>query len=539
MPTLTKEEQIRADTDRLHQMGYAQQLFRDMGGFSNFAISFTIISVLTGGLTLYGYGLNHGGPQQMGIGWLLVGAMVLVVAAAMAQLASALPTAGALYYQAAKLGNKHWGWITGWFNLIGQITITTGIVFGNAIFAAALLNALFNYPADLTTTPGKIGVIAIFAILLAVQATINHVGVRLAARVADISVWWHIGVIAVLLVTVGILHPLHPLSYAFTQSYNQSGFGSPIYAFLVGLLLAQWTFTGYDASAHVTEETVNPAKRAPWGIMHSVFWSLIFGYLMLIVLTLAIPDLAKTAASTNPVLDIVKNALGTTGGLLLFSGFVVAQAFCGLSSITSNSRMLFAFSRDGALPGSKWLHVVSKKYRTPARAIWVAAIVAFIPALAQFPVPAIYSIVVSISVIGLYVSYVIPVLLALLYPNRWKPGPWNLGRYWPIVGWVAVAWVAFISVVLMLPEFSAPWTGDLIGWLTASGTWAGPAVVIFLVIGGLYYLLWGKNNYTGPVIMGSEDEMRRLEQEAEKGSIYREPGASEPTPVLRPEPQTV
>ncbi len=493
MPAATKEEQIRADTARLHQLGYAQQLFRDMGGFSNFAISFTIISVLTGGLTLYSYGLNHGGPQQMGIGWLLVGAMVLVVAAAMAQLASALPTAGALYYQAAKLGNKHWGWITGWFNLIGQITITTGIVFGNAIFAAALLNALWNYPSDLTTTSGKVGVIAIFAVLLAVQATINHVGVRLAARAADISVWWHIGVIGVLLVAVGLLHPLHPLSYAFTQSYDQSGFGSPLYAFLVGLLLAQWTFTGYDASAHVTEETVNPARRAPWGIVNSVFWSLIFGYLMLLALTLAIPDLAATAKSGNPVLDIVKTALGSTGGLLLFAGFVIAQAFCGLSS----------------------------------------------PALAQFPVPAVYSIVVSISVIGLYVSYVIPVLLALIYPKRWTPGPWNLGRYWPIVGWVAVVWVAFISVVLMLPEYKADYSGDIIGWLTATGTWAGPSVAIFLVLGGLYYLLWGRHHYTGPIMMGSEDEMKRMESEVERGSIYREPGVSERAPAAQPEPQHV
>jgi amino acid transporter len=372
-------------------------------------------------------------------------------------------------------------------------------------------------------------------VVLAVQGTNNDVGVGRAAGAADISVWWHIGVIAVLLVAVGLLHPLHPLTYVFTQSYNASGFGSPLYAFLVGMLLAQWTFTGYDASAHVTEETVNPATRAPWGIVNSVFWSLIFGYLMLIALTLAIPDLAKTAASPNPVLDIVKNALGSSGGLLLFTGFVVAQAFCGLSSITSNSRMLFAFSRDGALPGSKWLHVVSKKYRTPARAIWVAAIIAFIPMVAQFPVPAIYSIVVSISVIGLYVSYVIPVLLALIYPDRWKPGPWNLGRYWPIVAWAAVIWVAFISIVLMLPEYSANYTGDVIGWLTATGTWAGPAVAIFLIIGGLYYLLWGKNHYNGPIIMGSEDEMRRMEVDVEKGSIYHEPTVTEPAPTLTPQ----
>src|SRR2546428_5005228 len=149
MPTVTKEEQIRADTARLHQMGYAQQLFRDMGGFSNFAISFTIISVLTGGLTLYSYGLNHGGPRQMGIGWLVVGIAVLVVAAAMAQLASALPTAGALYYQAAKLGNKHWGWITGWVNLIGHGTITSRPGHGKALFAAALFNSLCGHPRGL------------------------------------------------------------------------------------------------------------------------------------------------------------------------------------------------------------------------------------------------------------------------------------------------------------------------------------------------------------------------------------------------------
>ena len=538
MPTsLTKEEQIRADTARLHQMGYAQQLFRDMGGFSNFAISFTIISVLTGGLTLYGFGLNHGGPQQMGIGWLFIGAMVMIVAMAMAQLASALPTAGALYYQAAKLGNKHWGWITGWFNLAGQVTISTGIIYGNAIFAAALLTALFNYPSDLTTTAGKLGTIGLFALFLLVQATLNHVGVRLAARIADISVWWHIAVIGVLLVSVGLLHPLHPLSYVFSQSYNNSGFGSPIYAFLVGLLLAQWTFTGYDASAHVTEETVNPAKRAPWGIVNSVFWSWVFGYIMLIALTVAIPDLAKTAASSNPVLDIVTHALGTNGGLILFFGFVVAQWFCGLSSITSNSRMLFAFSRDGALPGSTWLHVVSKKYRTPARCIWVAAVIAFIPALAQFPVPPVYSIVVSISVIGLYVSYVIPVLLALVYPNRWKPGPWNLRQWWKPVAVLAIVWVAVISVILMLPEYAVPadFKGNVIDWLNTTGAWAGPAMAIFLVVGGLYYLLYGRHHYTGPIIMGSEDEMRRIEQDVEKGSIYHEPTVTTPGPSLEPQ----
>ncbi len=529
--TPTREAQISADIQQLHGLGYAQQLFRDMGGFSNFAISFTIISVLTGGLTLYGYGLQHGGPRQMGIGWLLVGVMVMIVAAAMAQLASALPTAGALYYQAAKLGNKHWGWIAGWFNLIGQVTITTGIVFGNAIFAAALLNAVFNYPSDITAFSGQVGVVSLFGIFLLVQAIINHIGVRLAARAANLSVWVHILTILALVVFVGLLHPLHDLGYVFKQSYNSSGFGSPLYAFLLGLLLAQYTFTGYDASAHVTEETVNPAVRAPWGIVNSVFWSLVFGYLMLLALTVAIPDLGKTAASSNPVLDIVTNALGTTGGRLLFFGFVLAQGFCGLSSITSNSRMLFAFSRDGALPFSGWLHTISTKYRTPARCIWVAATLAFLPGLLQFKIGPIFSIVTAISVIGLYISYVLPVLLALIYPDRWKPGPWNLGRWWPVIAWLAVAWTVVISIVLILPEFQADFKSwaipDVAAWLTAAGAWAGPAVAIFLLLGGIYYLAYGKDHYTGPRIMGSEDEMRRQEEQLEKASIYHEaPGPS-------------
>ncbi len=528
MPTnLTKDEQIHADIQELHGLGYVQQLFRDMGGFSNFAISFTIISVLTGGLTLYGYGLGHGGPQQMGIGWLLVGVMVMFVAAAMGQLASALPTAGALYYQAAKLGNKHWGWIAGWFNLIGQVTITTGIVFGNAIFAAALLNALFNYPSDITTFSGQVGVVSLFGIFLLVQATINHVGVRLAAYAAQVSVWVHIATILALVIFVGLLHPIHDLGYVFKTSYNSSGFGSPLYAFLLGLLLAQYTFTGYDASAHVTEETVNPAVRAPWGIVNSVFWSLVFGYLMLLALTVAIPDLAKTAASSNPVLDIVTNALGTTAGRVLFFGFVLAQGFCGLSSITSNSRMLFAFSRDGALPFSNWLHVVSRKFRTPARCIWVAAILAFLPGVAQFKVQPLFFIVTAISVIGLYISYVIPVFLALIYPNRWKPGPWNLGRWWRPIAWIAIAWVVVISIVLVLPEFQADLKsfapGDVITWLNSAGAWAGPAVAIFLLLGGAYYLLYGQFHYTGPRIMGSEEDMRRQEEQLEKESIYHEP----------------
>src|SRR6202022_5035728 len=151
-----------SDVQTLHRLGYAQELLRRMSGFSNFAVSFTIISILSGCLTLYGFGMNAGGPIVMNIGWPLVGIFVTLVGLAMAEVCSSFPTAGGLYYWAAKLGGNNsaaWSWFTGWFNLLGQVAVTAGIDFGLAYFADFLLNLLFGYP----TTP--IAIIPIYAVV--------------------------------------------------------------------------------------------------------------------------------------------------------------------------------------------------------------------------------------------------------------------------------------------------------------------------------------------------------------------------------------
>src|SRR5438477_6187904 len=140
----------KSDEERLHELGYAQELLRKMGGFSNFAISFTIISVLSGCLTLFYFGMNTGGPIAINIGWPLVGIMVTLVGLSMAEVCSSYPTAGGLYYWSAKLAKKNapaWSWFTGWFNLLGQFGITAGIDFGLAFFSQGLLHLVFNYPA--------------------------------------------------------------------------------------------------------------------------------------------------------------------------------------------------------------------------------------------------------------------------------------------------------------------------------------------------------------------------------------------------------
>src|SRR4051812_45319611 len=209
------------DEKRLAELGYKQELERRMGGFQNFAISFTIISILSGALTLYGTGINYGGPMQQSIGWPIVSVFVLVVALSMSELASAYPTAGGLYWWASKMGGAVWGWFTGWFNLIGQVAITAGIDYGAATFTTALLNFWFGYTND----PHHI--IYAYIAILALHATLNIFGVRLVARLNDISAYWHVigvAIIAIVLIVVPDRH--QDLSFVFTKTVNNSGFSS-------------------------------------------------------------------------------------------------------------------------------------------------------------------------------------------------------------------------------------------------------------------------------------------------------------------------
>ncbi len=363
-----------SDEEELHTLGYAQELLRRMSGFSNFAVSFTIISILSGCLTLYFYGMTTGGPAVIVWGWPFVGIMTLFVGLAMAEVCSSYPTAGGLYYWAAKLAKKNgpaWSWFTGWFNFLGQVAVTAGIDFGAAFFINAFLNLQWGVSTAHWVT------ILIFAIVLAVHGLLNQFGIRLVALLNDVSVWWHItGVL--IIVGVLVFVPSHhlPAGTVFGHYVNDTGLHVPaIYIILIGLLLAQYTFTGYDASAHMTEETHSAASSGPRGIVMSIVVSLIAGWVLLIGLTFAIQhyEAERLSATGVPPAQIFIDAVGKTGGELLLLIAIGAQLFCGMSSVTANSRMIYAFSRDGALPGSDLWHRVNKRTRTPTNAIWLAA----------------------------------------------------------------------------------------------------------------------------------------------------------------------
>jgi amino acid permease (GABA permease) len=502
--------QVRsADEQRLHELGYTQELARSMSGFSNFAVSFSIISVLSGCLTLYGFGMSTGGPAEIIWGWPVVGLMTLFVGLAMAEVCSSYPTAGGLYYWAARLAPRQGpaaSWFTGWFNFLGQVAVTAGVDFGAAFFTNALLEMQFGFSA----TPAH--TILVFAVILVIHGVLNTLGVRLVAVFNNVSVWWHLlGVLVI--VGVLVLVPSHhaSASFVFTHFVNKTGFSHPFYVALIGLLLAQYTFTGYDASAHMTEETQDAARSGPRGIVMSIVVSLGAGWVLLLGLTFAIQNYngELTSPTGVPPAQIFIDAIGNTGAKFLLLIVIGAQFFCGMASVTANSRMIYAFSRDGALPGSRLWHRINSRTRTPTNAVWFAAAGAFLLGLPDLWNSTAYAAVTSVSVIGLYIAYAIPVLLRLRQGEAFEPGPWSLGRWSRPVGVVAVGWTAVISVLFMLPSTSP---------ITATSfNYTPVAVLVVLGFAGVWWLVSARHWFTGPKVQGTPEELAAIEHELELG----------------------
>jgi amino acid permease (GABA permease) len=504
----SRTEHQDQDTSRLHQLGYAQELARHMSGFSNFAVSFTIISILSGCLTLYGFGLNTGGPAVIVWGWPFVGLMTLFVGLAMAEVCSSFPTAGGLYYWAAKLAKKNsaaWSWFTGWFNFLGQVAVTAGIDFGAAFFLNAFLDLQFGFD----TRPWH--TILLFGLILLLHGALNQFGVRIVALLNDVSVWWHVIGVAVIVGVLAFVPDNHQsASFVFTEFVNNTGWQSSLYVALIGLLLAQYTLTGFDASAHMTEETRDASRAGPRGIVMSIVVSVVAGWVLLIGLTFAIQsyDNALAAPDTGvPPAQIFIDAVGETGGKLLLLIAIGAQLFCGMASVTANSRMIFAFSRDGALPGSAFWHRINGRTRTPTNAIWLAAGGAFLLGLPYLWNVTAYAAVTSIAVIGLYIAYVLPTFLRLRQGEDFEPGPWHLGRWSRPIGIIAVAWVAFITVLFMLPQVS-PVTAETFNYTPI-------AVLVVLGFAGIWWLVSARNWFTGPKVQGSPEELAAAERELE------------------------
>jgi amino acid permease (GABA permease) len=481
-----------SDEELLAQLGYKQELRRKLSGFSNFAVSFSIISILAGAITSYSIAMTAGGPLAITLGWLFVGVMVTLVALAMAEICSVYPTAGGLYWWASALAKRNkaaWAWFVGWFNFLGEVAVTAAIDFGAAITTSAFFSLTFDMKVTTTRT------FLVFLVIIVAHGLLNTFGVNLVRLLSDVSAWWHLVGVAVIVGVLAVVPDRHkPISEVFFEVKNATGFGfagASVYAVLIGLLMAQYTYTGYDASAHVAEETHDAARAAPRGIVLSVVVSVIAGFFLLFAITWSIQDYGaeQTTSLGLPPAQIFIDATSKGVGTFLLFICVVAQFFCGMASVTANSRMAYAFSRDGALPGSRFWKQVNARTGTPTNSIWLCAACSTLLVLPSLWNTTAYLAVTSIAVIGLYIAYATPVLLRRLNPD-FQAGPWNLGTWSALVGWLAIAWVVVICVLFVLPTASPITTTNFNYTIVA----------VAVVLGGawLYWQLSARHWFTGP-----------------------------------------
>ena len=475
------------DIRTLERMGYKQELLRRMSGFSNFAISFSIICILAGGISSFHLALCATGGASIGIGWPVGGLIALAVALTMGQVASAFPTAGGLYHWSSILGGKGWGWATAWFNLVGLVTVLAAINVGFYEFVVGAWGAI---DPEFSRPPDWVQHLSVGAITLS-QALLNHRAPRLTIQLTDFSGWWILLVSVVL--TICLLSSVDNWDFGrLVRFSNHSGLPvaegdvGPVWPrtdnipwlFCLGLLLPLYTITGFDASAHTAEETIGASRQVPRGIVRSVIVSGVFGWIMLCAAVLAIPDMDQAArAGSGAFFSTLFTDLPTWQARALVASIALAQYLCGLATVTSASRMVYAFARDGGLPASGWLRRVDSN-GVPGPAIWVLTI----GSLAFTWHTPVYATITLVTTIFLYISYAMPTISGLIVHRHVAWGPWNLGAWYHPLSVVAIA-----GCVLLVFLGTAP-PNEEAGYLLAG------FVALLLII----WFGWQRKRFHGP-----------------------------------------
>uniref|UniRef100_A0A0E0CCW4 Amino acid permease n=1 Tax=Oryza meridionalis TaxID=40149 RepID=A0A0E0CCW4_9ORYZ len=414
-------DQVDPDSLRLHQLGYKQELKRGLSVLSNFAFSFANISVMMGVTTTYNTGLRYGGPVSMTLGWLVVAVFNGCVALSMAEICSAYPTSGGLYYWSAKLAGKEWAslasWVTGWFNVVGQWAAIASVDFSLAQLLQVIILLSTGGANGGGYMASKYTVLAIYAFILILHGIINSLPIEWLSLFGHVGAIWNAAGIFVLTILIPAVAKDRPnIEFVFTHLNTENGMGihDKAYILAVGLLMSQYSVIGYDTSAHMVEETKNADRSGPIGIITSVLFATVFGWIYLLALTSVVTDIPYLLSPSNDAGGYaIAQALYTAfhrrygsgvGGIVCLGAVAVAVFLCGIACVTSNSRMAYAFSRDGAMPLSRvWYRV--NKHEVPLNVVWLGVAVAFVMAL----------------------------------------------TYGVVVGWVGVVWVATVTVLFSLP----------------------------------------------------------------------------------------
>jgi urea carboxylase system permease len=430
-------------------LGIKPELRRTLGFLSNFAIAFSFISVSTGTYGNFGVGLSQAGPAFFW-SWPIVIIGQFIVALVFAELASHFPVAGSIYQWSKRLSNRTLGWFTGWFYFWAQVVTVTAV----AVIVAFVIDGIHG-PVGETAfldTPDPTGRTTMFTFIslttLVITTLINAFGVRLLSALNNIGVGTEIlGMVVFALILLFIANNQSPAILFDTAGTEAATGGNYLPAFALGMFMALFVVYGFDTAGTFGEETVDPGRQAPRGVLWSVAISGIVGTIFLLAVLLAIPDIPTAMGQFFPIADTITATLnqeivaGITLGEVYLFVILVSVFVCTLAIQGAATRMMFSMSRDRHLPlGSVWGRV-NTTFRTPANAAIAVGILAAIPILVIGPGG---GFSVSIAATGLiYLSYLMTNIGVLIARYRgWprKPAWFNLGRWGKLVNVAAIVY---------------------------------------------------------------------------------------------------
>ncbi|KAJ3311159.1 hypothetical protein HDV04_004371 [Boothiomyces sp. JEL0838] len=458
------------DEIRLAKLGYKQGLKRQFSALETFGLVLTNSSVIIGVIPFFGTAMFLGGPVAFTWGWLITGVFTTCIGLALAEICSTYPTAGGLYYYSAALAGKKYGpvasWFTAWFNALGQVAGCSGSVYAAAqFFNIFLLNVFPSTVSFILLSDGSAlnsnATVLTFAIMMLLIGLINTFG-GVALKISSyMSTFIHIiGGFFIIVMVLATTKTKQSSSFVFTNFEDSTGWTStmgaaPFFVAMLGILPSAWSQIGYDSSAHLSEETHSAHINGPKAIMYTIGASIALGWGLILSLTFCIGDF--NGQSMTPwgqmAAQIFVDSAGVAGGSILILIVALAGFLCGIGTVAANSRMLYAFARDGGLPFSNYLVVLDKKTGMPLRLVWVSTFVSFL-----LSTPALFSTVVlsaigGVSIIGFTVSYAIPIFIRItIGADTFVQSEFNLGSYSKIIGWIGVWWTAFMFVIFQFPN---------------------------------------------------------------------------------------
>ncbi|OCL05726.1 amino acid transporter-like protein [Glonium stellatum] len=488
---------VDEDEEILIALGYKQEFKRDFTWIESFSVSFSVLGLLPSIASTLGYNLAYSGQAGSVWGWVVAGAAIQAVAFGMAELCSSMPTAGGLYYASAVLAPEGWGplasWIVGWSNFLG---FTTGPCSVNYALAAMILAvASINNP---DYTPETWHLYLTFLFLLIIEGCLTMNSTKFLGYMNIVGTIVNVLVLIIFIIWLPVASVNKPkfndnhIVWAELQNGTEWPTG---FAFLMGFLSVIWTISGYDAPFHLSEECSNANIAGPRAIVMTAQLGLYLGWAIILVIAYTVKDVSDVVAGPygQPMASLCLQVLGKKAGLAMFCLNTIAQFFVGQGCTIVSSRVVFAYSRDGAIPGSRWWSRVNSRTKTPVNSVWFVLTIAALLGLLMFASPVAISAVFSIGVIGQYTAFVTPLGLKLFFArDKFRPGPWNLGRFSKPVGAIAVAWLCLIVPVLCFPAVK----GKDLNRLTMNYT----CLIYFgtMMLSLIYYAVDARKWFKGP-----------------------------------------